>query len=101
MKNDALEALNRAWVEAELVMKPEFEAYYGTIRQSLTNAPEVEGLVSWLETIVSLPDTMNFCGNFTEEYKSGSRDGMRAAAVVAEQCLKILTTHKATAASAS
>jgi hypothetical protein len=39
----ALEALNRAWVEAELVMKPEFESYYGTIRRALTTpAPQSE-----------------------------------------------------------
>ena len=67
------------------------------IEKMLKEKPAIDlaELPGWLKTIVDLPNTMNFCGNFSEEYKAGSRDGMRASGVAAEQCLKLLEAYAA------
>lgn len=53
---------------------------------------ELEEVISWLSTIRDLHKTMTYCGNFSDQYKSGSKDGMIACSSPAEQCIKILET---------
>ena len=59
----ALEALNRAWVDAELVMDKSFEHYYATIRAALSAPQPTTGKLDTLADVTAYARKREGCGS--------------------------------------